>query len=117
MKKCVIILCMLIISGAFFLPCAFAGEKADCIYKSKIDQTIAVYQGRLYLIDSEYTILSDIGKEAKDKINYLTRNKQQIIQEMKNTNVGFTSEKINGFICQKLRNSRIIGLGYTSAGE
>ena len=107
----------IVMLGMVFSPNAFAGDKADCIYKSNIDQAIAFYEGRLYLIDSEYKILADIGKEAKAKINYLSRNENQLIQEMKNQRIGFSTTEINGFICQQLKNNRMIGLGYTKAEE
>ncbi len=57
-------------------------HKKTAIYGSAIDQKIAFYQSRLYLLDSEYTILSEIGRDASAKITYLTQNRGKIITEM-----------------------------------
>ena len=98
--------------GVFCLSNAFAEDKAGCIYRSKIDQTISFYQGRLYLLDSEYRILSDIGKDAMKMINYLQGQKEQLVREMKDKEVEFRSNKIRTYIVSKARISDV-GLGYT----
>lgn len=112
MKKSLIFI-VAIIFGLVFLPNVFAADKAECIYGSKIDQTISFYQARLYLIDSEYKILSDIGKDARKRINYLYKNKQQLVQEMKNKKIGFRTASILCYVNQKVRNGGV-GLGYTT---
>ena len=111
MKNSLIIIAA-IIFGLVFLPNVFAANKSECIYGSKIDQAISFYQARLYLIDSEYKILSDIGKDARKRINYLYKNKQQLVREMKDKKIGFKIAKINNYVNKKLRSSAI-GLGYT----
>lgn len=111
MKNSLIIIAA-IIFGLVFLPNVFAADKSECIYGSKIDQAISFYQARLYLIDSEYKILSDIGKDAREKINYLYQNKQQLVRGMQDKKIGFRVAKINGYVNKRLRDSSV-GLGYT----
>ena len=107
---------LIIITAVVFvlvcLPNVYAGDKSDCIYGSKIDQAISFYQARLYLIDSEWEILSDIGKDARKRIDYLYKNKQQLVREMKNKKIGFRIATINNFVNKKVRNGAV-GLGYT----
>ena len=101
-----------IIMGLFSFSTAFATDKSDCIYKSKIDQTISFYQGRLYLIDSEYKILSDIGNDAQKMVNYLQGRKEELVKEMKDKGVEFKSTKMRTYIVNKARIADV-GLGYT----
>ena len=81
----------------------FAEDATESIYRNKIDQMISFYQTRLYLLDSEYTILSDIGKDASKMITYLKTQKDQLVQEMKDRKVEFSSAKMNSYIVKKAR--------------
>ncbi len=102
MKK-LFIITLFIVIGLVSLSNASAADKSDCIYGSKIDQMISFYQARLYLTDSEYKILSDIGKDAEKMINYLQIEKDQLVQEMKDRKVEFSSAKMNKYIVNKAR--------------
>ena len=110
--KLIFIINLSIIMGIFTFSNAFATDKSDCIYRSKIDQTISFYQGRLYLIDSKHKILSDIGKDAQKMINYLQGRKEQLVKEMKNKEIDLQSIKMRTYIVNKARISDV-GLGYT----
>ena len=101
-----------IVLGIFTFSNALAIDKSDCVYGSKINQMISFYQGRLYLVDSEYTILSDIAKDAEKMINYLQERKEQLVKEMKEREVEFRSVKIRAYVINKARITGV-GLGYT----
>ncbi len=102
MKKLFIITLSVVI-GLVSLSNAFAADKSECIYGSKIDQMISFYQSRLYLTDSEYKILSDIGKDAEKMIRYLQTDKDQLVREMKDMKVEFSSAQMNNYIVKKAR--------------
>ncbi len=102
MKK-LFIVTLSIVMGLVSLSTAFASDKSECIYRSKIEQKISFYQARLYLTDSEYKILSDIGKDATKIISYLQKEKDQLVQEMKDRKVELSAAKINRFIINKAR--------------
>ncbi len=102
MKKLLIITLSIAI-GMISMSNAFASDKSESIYRSKIDQMINFYQARLYLADSEYKILSDIAKDAAKRINYLEKKKEQLVQEMKAENVELSSVKINNYISNKAK--------------
>jgi hypothetical protein len=92
---------------------AHAVEKHDCIYASKIDQTISFYQGRLYLVDSEHKILSDVGKDAIKMINCLEGQKESLVTEMKKRKIDFSSQKMRAYVVNRARFADIV-LGYTA---
>ncbi|MCP3873339.1 MAG: hypothetical protein GY699_09330 [Desulfobacteraceae bacterium] len=98
----------------FSLSNAIAADKSDCIYGSKVDQAICFYQARLYLIDSEYKILSDIGKDAAKMVNYLQKEKQQLVKDMKDRNIDFKTDKIRAYVINQARLADV-GFGYTKA--
>jgi len=102
MKKLFIITLSVVI-GLVSLSNAFAADKSECIYGSKIDQMISFYQSRLYLADSEYKILSDIGEDAVKMISYLQTDKNKLIQEMKDRKVKFSSARMNNYIVNKAK--------------
>lgn len=102
MKKLVIITLSVVI-GLVSLSNAVAADKSECIYGGRIDQLISFYQSRLYLTDSEYTILSDIGKDAEKMITYLQTQKDQLVREMKHLKIEFSSAKMNNYIVNKAR--------------
>ncbi len=106
------IITLSIFIGFFSVSNAFAIDKSDCIYGSKIDQSISFYQRRLYLLDSEYKILSDIGKDAIQMINYLQGEKDQLIEEMIDKEIEFKSGKISAYIINYARIADV-DLGYT----
>lgn len=98
---------------------AFSSDKFEDIYGGKVNQMISFYQARLYLADSEYTILSDIGKDAALMINYLEANKGRLVGEMRGKQM-HTSGKIRRYITNHARmyvmNNEVmkdVGLGYT----
>ncbi len=108
-----ILITMSIILVFVFISGAVASEKSSCIYGSKIDEIISFYQARLYLVDSEFTILSDIGKDAQKRIDFLQSKKQFLISEMKTRNIELISSEIKSFICKKT--TRLTGeLAYNS---
>jgi len=102
MKKLFIITLSVVI-GLVSLSTAVAADKSECIYGSRIDQMISFYQARLYLTDSEYKILSDIGKDAAEMIRYLQTDKDQLIREMKEQKIEFSSARMNTYIVNKAR--------------
>lgn len=73
-------------------------HKKTAIYGSAIDQKIAFYQSRLYLLDSEYKILSEIGRDASAKATYLTLNRGEIIKRMIAANTPLNCCKTRAFI-------------------
>ena len=97
----------------FTFSAAFAVEKHDCIYASKVDQMISFYQGRLYLVDSEYKILSEIGKDAMKMINCLQGQKERLVKEMKEKKIEFKSQKMRAYVVNRARFAEIGGFGYT----
>ncbi len=98
---------------------SFSSDKFEDIYDGKVNQMISFYQARLHLADSEYKILSDIGKDASEMINYLQANKGRLVQEMREKKM-YTSGKIRRYITNQARvavmNKAVmkdVGLGYT----
>jgi len=81
----------------------FSAETSESIYRSKIDQMISFYQERLYLLDSEYTILSDIAKDASKMITYLQTRKDRLVQEMKDNKIDFSPAKMNSYLLNRAR--------------
>ncbi len=67
-----------------------------------IDGKVAFYQKRLYLVDSEFKILSDIGKDAISKIRFLKANRQILIDNMITENIQLTKSKLNAFLGSKM---------------
>ena len=112
MKLFSLITLSIVLAGVFTFSNALAIDKSDCIYGSKIDQIISFYQGRLYLVDSEYTILSDVGKDAMKMINYFQERKERLVKEMKEREVELRSGKIRAYVINKARITDV-GLGYT----
>ena len=56
---------------------------SDRICQNEIDQLITFYQARLFLMDSEFKILSDIAKDAKKMITFFEDRKEELVMEMK----------------------------------
>lgn len=86
------------LTSAVFADDSAEIRKREAIYGAAIDQQIAFYQARLYLMDSEYTILSEIGRNAATRISYLTAKKEDMIQEMIAARSPLQSKKMQAFI-------------------
>lgn len=91
---------------------ATADENSTQFYSDEIDKMILSYQGRLHLVDSNFKILSNIGKEAQKKIAFLQSRKQSLIAEMKAGNIEPVPSKIKSFISRKLTKTSETGLAY-----
>jgi len=91
-----------IVMGLILSSNAFSSDKFEDMYGSKIDQMITFYQARVYLFDSEYKILSDIGQDALKMIDYLKGRREQLVQEMKAKQF-YHSAKIRSYIINKAR--------------
>lgn len=72
------------------------------IYTSKIDAKLAFYQSKIYLIDSEYKILAEIGQEAVKKIAFLKANRMQLLNDMISSKVSLKQDKMNLFLIRKI---------------
>ena len=77
------------------------------IYGATIDSKIAFYQKRLYLVDSEFTILSDIGKDAVKRIAYLKSHRQSLINNMAAKDVDFTDTRMNAFLGKQMNRTNL----------
>ncbi len=91
-----------IVTGFIFSTTAFASNMYNDMYGAKIDQLVSFYQGRLYLIDSEYKVLSDIGQNALNMVNFLQGEREQLIEEMKAKQF-YRAAKIKSYIVNKAR--------------
>lgn len=80
---------------------------SDSIRQREINQIIIFYQARLYLMDSELKILSDIAKDAEKIITFLEDRKKQLVIEMELKNIDLKTSKIKGFVLNKARYSEI----------
>lgn len=69
----------------------------DDAYEKEIDRLINFYQGRLYLKDSQYKILSDIADDAENVLSYLKSEKESLIDGFKQTGVDKSPSEIRGF--------------------
>ena len=76
----------------------------NIIYGATIDSKASFYQKRIYLVDSEFKILADIGKDAVNKIAFLKSYRQKLIDNMISKNVKFTSSGMNSFLGTKINN-------------
>ncbi len=102
MKK-ICIITISIVMGLVSLSNASAADKVKFMDKSKIEQMISFYQERLYLLDSEYSILSDIAKDASKMITYLQTRKDRLVQEMKDNKIDFSPAKMNSYLLNRAR--------------
>lgn len=96
-----------------FFSGAIANERPTKIYENEVDKLISFYQGRLYLSDSEFTILSEIGNDAKRRIDFLQSKKQFLISEMQVKNIKLAPAKIKAFVCKKMMVQNV-GFAYTA---
>jgi ABC-type uncharacterized transport system YnjBCD substrate-binding protein len=86
------------LTSAVFADDAAENRKRESIYGSAIDRQIVFYQSRLYLMDSEYAILSEIGRNAETRISYLTAKRENMIQEMIAAKSPLQNKKMQAFI-------------------
>ena len=84
-----------------------ADSYPDDILEKKIDQLITFYRGRLYLKDSEFKILSDIADDAEKISSFFEAKKELLIKEFKRKSIGLKPSKINGFVLNKARYSKM----------
>lgn len=77
-------------------------EDGNNMYAAKVDQMTSFYLGRLYLLDSEYKILSDIGEDALNMVGFLQNNREQLIEGLKTKGI-FQSAKARGYIVNRAR--------------
>lgn len=111
MKKGLIIFYCAIIAFAFFSS-AYADNNTKTSYGSEISKLITCYENRLFLIHSEYKILSDIGRDAQVRIDYLKSQKEFLVLEMKAHKVELIPGKIKSFAVQRVHRAGI-GLAYS----
>ena len=112
MKKCVLIIFCVFIGFASFSAAA-SDNKTKTSYESEVSKLITFYEKQLFLIDSEYKILSDIGKDAQIRVAYLRAKKDNLVHEMRAQNIVKTPEKIKSFAIQRVCRAGI-GLASTS---
>jgi len=75
-----------------------SAKMQNIIYGATIDSKACFYQKRIYLVDSEFKILSDIGKDAVKKIAFLTAYRQKLIDNMISKNIKHTTACMNSFL-------------------
>ncbi len=71
-------------------------------YGNTIDNKVAFYQNRIHLVDSEYKILSDLGKDAVQKVSFLKSYRKQLIANMVAKNITTDPSKMNSFLGTKI---------------
>ena len=76
----------------------------NIIYGATIDSKVAFYQKRIYLVDSEFKILADIGRDAVKKIGFLKAHRQNLIHNMVAKNVKFNKSSMDSFLGTKIHN-------------
>jgi len=76
----------------------------NIVYGATIDGKVSFYQKRIYLVDSEFKILADIGKDAVKKISFLKAYRQKLINNMISKNVKLTHTGMNSFLGTKIQN-------------
>jgi len=76
----------------------------NIIYGATIDSKAAFYQKRIYLVDSEFKILADIGRDAVKKIGFLKAYRQNLINNMITKNVKFNKSSMDSFLGIRIHN-------------
>ena len=74
----------------------------EVIYGATIDSKIAFYQKRIYLVDCDCKILSDIGEDAVKKVSFLKGYRQQLIDHMVTKNVKLDRSSLHSFLGTKI---------------
>ena len=90
-------------------------DKKECIYRSAIEKKIADCKGKLYLLDSEYKILSEIAVDALCQIKYLNEMKNRIIENMITENIPLRTRCINEYIGRDLIENQGLVESYASS--
>ena len=109
MTKNILLMVMAWIFIATSCVWAFNGSPAQnsvkmqkIVYGATIDSKVAFYQKRIYLVDSEFKILADIGKDAVKKISFLKAYRQQLVDNMIAKNVKLNRSSLNSFLGTKI---------------
>ncbi len=76
----------------------------ESAYGTTIDNKIAFYQKRIHLVESDYEILSDLGRDAVQKVSFLKSYRKQLITNMVAKNVKLDPSKMNSFLGTKINN-------------
>ena len=74
----------------------------ELVYGATIDSKVAFYQKRIYLSDSPYQILADIGKDAVQKVAFLKSKRQALIKNMMTKNIKLKESSLNSFIVSEM---------------
>lgn len=74
----------------------------NIIYGATIDSKASFYQKRIYLVDSEFKILSDIGRDAVQKVAFLKAYRQKLINGMVAKNVALNTSSMDSFLGTKI---------------
>ena len=114
MKKIALIIVMAFMVAASSAWAANGGVKNNKaikmqsnVYGAQIDSKVAFYQKRLYLVDSEYKLLADIGKDAVKRISYLKTNRANLVKKMIDSDVTFTRTKMDSFLGRAMNNANL----------
>jgi hypothetical protein len=75
----------------------------ELVFGGTIDSKIAFYQKRIYLADSEFKILADIGNDAINTVRFLKSNRQKLVNNMISENINLKNSSQNAFIGSKTR--------------
>ncbi|WP_457552233.1 hypothetical protein [Desulfobacula sp.] len=81
-----------------------SAKMQNVIYGATIDGKASFYQKRIYLVDSEFKILSDIGKDAVKKIAFLKAYRQKLIDNMVAKNVKLNTSSMDSFLGTRIHN-------------
>lgn len=73
------------------------------IYTSVIDRRIAFYRGRIYLADSPFRILGDIGRDAAKRIHWLKRHRAGLVAEMAEKRIKPDESRISVYLNVRMR--------------
>lgn len=86
----------------------------EIVYGASIDGKIAFYQKRLYLVDSEYKVLADIGRDAVKRIRYLKSNRQDIVAKMIASDVKLKKASLSSYIGRKMHEAQPVMEAYST---
>ena len=117
MKKWTLIIAMAFVLAASSAWAVNSGAKNDTInkmqdtvYGAQIDSKIAFYQKRLYLLDSDYKLLADIGKDAAKRIVFLKTNRQNLVEKMATENISFTRTGMDSYLGKAMHNANLTAM-------
>lgn len=95
-------------------PAQNSVEMQTLVFGGAIDSKVAFYQKRIYLADSDFKILADIGKDAIKTTRFLKSNRQKMIHNMMTQNVKLTNTGLNAFLGSKMRTAGTTMEAYSS---